>query len=233
MKTTLLSFFLFFALNLTKTWAHDELTAQQIVEKSIEATGGKQYLQSIKTLYSNIATQMEGRNVNWITKEMLPNKGAFLIVYQGRTVFRNFYDGEKGYEVSGGKTQLANQDEFSDKKYRKNIFNELDYLDPTLYTLALAGSEKVAGEDCYKVKATCTNGTVRVLYYSKKTFHQLREDKQTTEKGGFSTTLFSGYKKYGKLTYYTEMAFKDGETIQKAQMVELLVNEKVSEEDFR
>ncbi|WP_428430130.1 hypothetical protein [Pedobacter sp.] len=142
MKTTLLSFFLFFALNLTKTWAHDELTAQQIVEKSIEATGGKQYLQSIKTLYSNIATQMEGRNVNWITKEMLPNKGAFLIVYQGRTVFRNFYDGEKGYEVSGGKTQLANQDEFSDKKYRKNIFNELDYLDPTLYTLALAGSEK-------------------------------------------------------------------------------------------
>ncbi len=29
------------------------------------------------------------------------------------------------------------------------------------------------------------------------------------------------------------MAFKDGETIQKAQMVELLVNEKVSEEDFR
>jgi hypothetical protein len=233
MKATLFSFFLVFTLNLTKTSAQTELTALQIVEKSIEATGGKQYLQSIRTLYSNMATEMDGHKVNWITKEMLPNKGSFQIIYQGRTVFQNFYNGEKGYEVSEGKRQLADQAEFSDKKFRRNIFNELDYLDPTLYILTLVGSEKVDNEDCYKVKATCTNGAERILYYSKKTYLQLREDKSTTEKGGFSTTYFSGYKKYGKLTYYTDLVFGEGEKMQKAKMVDLLVNEKISDDDFR
>lgn len=233
MKTTLLSLFFLFSLNLTKTFAQNQITAQLVIEKSIEATGGKQYLQSIKTLYSNLATEMEGRKVNWITKEMLPNKGSFQIVYQGRTVFHNFYDGEKGYEVSQGKRQLADQAEFSDKKFRKNIFNELDFLDTTLYTIKLIGSEKVDKEDCFKVEATCINGQVRMIYYSKKSFLQMREDRSTAEKGNFSTTYFTGYKKYGKLTYYTDMVFGDGEKMQKAKMVDLLVNEKITDDDFR
>lgn len=232
MKTTLLSLFFLFSLNLTKTFAQNQITAQVVIEKSIEATGGKQYLQSIKTLYSNLATEMEGRKVNWITKEMLPNKGSFQIVYQGRTVFHNFYDGEKGYEVSQGKSQLADQAEFSDKKFRKNIFNELDFLDTTLYTIKLIGSEKVDKEDCFKVEATCINGQVRMIYYNKKSFLQMREDRSTAEKGNFSTTYFTGYKKYGKLTYYTDMVFGDGEKMQKAKMVDLLVNEKITDDDF-
>lgn len=233
MKTTLLLFFLLFILNPTKTSAQSELTARQIIDKSIEATGGKEYLQSIKTLYSNMATEMEGHKVNWITKEMLPNKGSFQIVYQGRTVFQNIYDGEKGYEVSEGKRQLADQSDFSDKKFRRNIFNELDYLDPTLYTLTFVGTEKVDKEDCYKVNAACINGSVRVVYFSKKTLLKLREDKSTTEKGSLSTTYFSGYKTYGKLTYYTDLVFGEGEKSQKAKMLELLVNEKISDDDFR
>lgn len=233
MKTTLLSLFLLFSLNLTKTSAQIQLTARQVIDKSVEATGGQQYLQSIRTLYSNMATEMEGRKVNWITKEMLPNKGSFQIVYQNRIVFENFYDGDKGYDFRDGKKLLADQEEFSDKKFRRNIFNELDFLDSTLYTLTLLGAEKVKKEDCYKVKATCVNGSLRVLYYSKKTFLKLRVDKFTTEKGGFSTTYFLGYKKYGKLTYYTELVFGDGEKTQKATMVELLANDKISDADFR
>jgi hypothetical protein len=233
MKTTLLSIIILFTLGTTKSYAQTELTAAQIINESIEAMGGKAYLQSIKTFYTDVATEMEGRKVNWITKEMLPNKGSFMIIYQGRTVFKNFYDGEKGYELANGKKQLADQAEFSDKKFRKNIFNEFDYLDPTLYTLTLDGSEKVAKEDCHKLKATCINGTVRTLYISKKTYYLLREDKLTTEKNGFSTTYFSGYKKYGQLTYYTDLSFGEGKKMQKATLVALFVNEKITDEDFR
>lgn len=233
MKTTLTTLILLLSLSFTKSHAQAAFTAQQILQKNIAATGGMDYLKSIQTLYSNMATEMEGRKVNWITKEMLPNKGAFLIIYQGRTVFQNFYDGEKGYEIENGKKKLADQAEFSDKKYRKNIFNELDYLDPSLYQLEAMGIEKVEYQDCYKIKATCVNGATRILYYSKDTFLQLREDKATTEKGNFDTTYFYGYKKYGKLTYYTKLVFGSGDKAQKAELVELLVNEKVSESDFQ
>lgn len=233
MKTTLVSFVLLFTFSLTNIQAQVDLTAQQIIEKNLEATGGKEYIQSIKTLYTDVATEMEGRQVNWIVKEMLPNKGSFQIVYQGRTVFHNFYDGEKGYQLSAGKKQLADQAEFGDKKFRKNIFNELDYLDPSLYSLELVGEEKVDKQECYKIKATCINGAVRTLYYDKKTFLQLREDTFTTEKGRFDTTYFYDHKKYGKLTYYTYSISKDGDKMQKAKIVALVVNDKVNESDFR
>ncbi|MCX2576383.1 hypothetical protein [Pedobacter sandarakinus] len=233
MKITLSFLAFLFVLNIHGASAQSLLSAEEVIEKAITATGGKEYLKSVKTLYSDLATVMEGRNVNWITKEMMPNKGSFIIMYQGRTVFRNFYDGEKGYEISGSEKKLADQEEFSDKKFRKNIFNELDYLDKSLYSLSLENEEKVGSEVCYKVKATCVNGTVRLLYYSKTTFYQLREDKLTSEKANFDTTYFYKYKRFGKLNYYSELTFGTGDQAQSAKLVELLVNEKVSDADFK
>jgi hypothetical protein len=84
------------------------------------------------------AAGMEARQVHWITKEMPPNKGAFQIVYNGRIVFQNWYDGNTGYEIVNGEKRKADPEEFKDKKYKKNIFNELDFID------TVAGSKTVS-----------------------------------------------------------------------------------------
>lgn len=206
--------------------------AKQVIEQAIAAMGGKEYLASIKTLYTDISTEMEGRKVHWITKEMRPNKGAFQIVYNDRIVFQNWYDGEAGYEVVNGEKQKADPREFSDKTYKKNIFNELDYLDSSLWKLELIGVAKVEDEDCYKIKATLANGAVRLLYYSTQTFYQLREDKlENKEKDSFSTVLMSGYQRFGKLSFYTVMKFVDsGQT---GRVVNVLANEGVTGKDFK
>jgi hypothetical protein len=206
--------------------------ANDVVENAISALGGKEYLLSIKTLYTDISTEMEGRQVNWVTKEMLPNKGSFQIVYDGRIVFRNWYDGNTGYEIVNGEKAKANPEEFKDKKYKKNIFNELDYLDTSLWKLELVEEEKVNDEDCYKVKASLVNGEVRNLYFSKRTFYMLREDKVNAEKGSFTSTSFSDYKKFGGLTYYSIMKFGNGEKTQIGKIVNILLNEKIDESDF-
>jgi hypothetical protein len=206
--------------------------ANDVVENAISALGGKEYLLSIKTLYTDISTEMEGRQVNWVTKEMLPNKGSFQIVYDGRIVFRNWYDGNTGYEIVNGEKAKANPEEFKDKKYKKNIFNELDYLDTSLWKLELVEEEKVNDEDCYKVKASLVNGEVRNLYFSKRTFYMLREDKVNAEKGSFTSTSFSDYKKFGGLTYYSVMKFGNGEKTQIGKIVNILLNEKIDESDF-
>jgi hypothetical protein len=206
--------------------------ANDVVENAISALGGKEYLLSIKTLYTDISTEMEGRQVNWVTKEMLPNKGSFQIVYDGRIVFRNWYDGNTGYEIVNGEKSKADPEEFKDKKYKKNIFNELDYLDTSLWKLELVEEEKVNDEDCYKVKASLVNGEVRNLYFSKRTFYMLREDKVNAEKGSFTSTSFSDYKKFGGLTYYSVMKFGNGEKTQIGKIVNILLNEKIDESDF-
>ncbi|MFF5381169.1 hypothetical protein [Pedobacter suwonensis] len=95
-----------------------------IVKNCIAARGGESFIHSITTLYSNMKTEMEGREVNYITKELLPNKGSFKIVYKGRTVFQNWFDGKTAFETVNGKVKKAG---FLQGKFdRKNIFNKLD-----------------------------------------------------------------------------------------------------------
>jgi hypothetical protein len=196
--------------------------------------GGKEYLEGIQTLYTDVKTEMGGRQVHWIVKEMRPNKGSFQITYNKKVVYHNWYDGQDGYEVVGGQKRLASAEEFKDKVYKKNIFNELDYLDSSLWKLELAGNASVQGEPCYKIRATMVDESVRLLYYSKATFLLLKEEKVVNaERDSFSTVLFSGYKKYGKLTYYTEMKLGNNGSYQTATIEKLLVNAGVSVQDFK
>ena len=234
-KSLILSFFLMIMFNSVFGQYQNEVkNANDVLNNAIAALGGKEYLLSVKTLYTDISTEMEGRKVHWITKEMLPNKGAFQIVYNDRIVFQNWYDGKTGYEIVNGDKKKADQNEFKDKMFKKNIFNELDYIDNTLWKIELIGDEKVGDENCYKIKATLINGELRNLYFSKKTFYMLREDKvSNAEKDSFSTTLFSDYQKFGGLTFYTVMKFGEGDKTQVGKIVNLLVNEKISEKDFK
>ena len=205
-----------------------------MINNAIDALGGKEVLLGVKTMYTDISTEMEGRKVDWITKEMLPNKGSFEIVYNNRVVFKDWYDGTTGYELSDGKKVKADPGEFKDKKFKKNIFDELDYLDSTLWKLELVDDEKVNNEDCYKIRATLVNGLVKLLYYSKTTYYLLREDKVLNkEKESFSTTYFSDYKQFGDLLYYTTMKLEEGDHYQTAKIVNLLINQNISENDFK
>jgi hypothetical protein len=62
----------------------------------------------------------------------------------------------------------------------------------------------------------------------------LREDKvSNAEKDSFSTTLFSDYKNFGGLTFYTTMKFGDSDNPQVGKIVNLLVNEKITDRDFK
>lgn len=215
------------------------LTAQksksvEIIEKSIEAQGGKQVLENVKTLYTKSETVMDGQNVFWITKEMAPNKGSFEIEYQGRIVFKSFYDGKTGYDVVNGQKKLADQEEFKDKNYRRHIINSLDYIDPSLYTLEYIGEEKANNKDCDKIQATLKNGKVEYLYYDKIS-HLLAKSEvvKNPEKNSFSVTLYDDYKKFGDLVYETKDTFVSENGDQVVKIVDLYYNKKISESDFK
>jgi len=236
MKKQKLVFFLvlqIIGISLTNAQKKTDNSAVEIINKSIEAMGGKDLLQRIETLYTDSETEMEGRKVNWIVKEMLPNKGSFQIIYQDRTVYQNWFNGKLGYELIHGEKKLANQEEFKDKEYKKNIFNELDYINPSLYKLEFIGEEKVESNNCNKIKATLINGFVENLYYDKTTFLLTKSEKiLNTEKNSFSTTYYSNYKRFKNLTYFTEMKFGENGNVQIAKIVKLLYNEKITEKDF-
>jgi hypothetical protein len=213
---------------------NDANDAKKVIENAIVALGGSEYLGSIKTVYSEFSTEIDGRQVHCIIKEMLPNKGSFQIIYKGKIVFHNWYNGEKGFEVVNGKKRDADIKEFKDKEYKKNIFDELDYLDSSLWKIELLGEEKVKDEDCYKVRATLVNGLVKMLYYSKSKFYLIREDTiENAEKDRADTIELSGYQKFGQLTHFTTMKLLKGGQTQTGKIVRFVTNQLVTNADFR
>lgn len=208
--------------------------AKAIIEKSIVAMGGLDFLKNINTLYSDSKTVMEGHDVNWITKEMLPNKGSFDIIFQGRTVYKSWYDGKTGYELVNGEKKVADQDEYKDKQYKKSIFNEIDYLDSSLYQIDYIGEEEVEGKLCDKIKTVLVNGKIAFVYYEKSTSYLLKSETiSNADKNSFSTTLYDDYKTFKGLTYFTKMTFVTEKGNQVATIVDLYYNKKISDKDFQ
>ena len=232
-----IAFIILFTIGLTTNIGaqnDSQLKAKAIIEKSIVAMGGLDFLKSINTLYSDSKTVMEGHDVDWITKEMLPNKGTFEIVFQGRTVYKSWYDGKTGYEMSNGEKKIADQDQYQDKQYRKSIFNEIDYLDSSLYQIEYIGEEEVVGKLCDKIKTVLVNGKTSFVYYDKNTSYLIKSETiANADKNTFTTTLYDDYKTFKGLTYFTKMTFATEKGNQVATIVDLYYNKKISDKDFQ
>lgn len=233
-KTTLIILsFLFSFLVSTSQKSTTPVDARWVISQSIQAMGGEDLLRSIKTLYTEMSTEMDGRSVTWITKEMLPNKGAFQIVYQGRVVFETWFNGKNGFVMSNGQTKESDPKSLADKYPRKNIFNELDYLDTSIYKIEILQDTKVGKTDCYKVRAVFVTGDERHLYIDKKRFHTVKEDRiKNGENDVSETAYFDDFKKYGDLVFYSKLRMGDGKVAQKAKTTKLIINGEITEGDF-
>jgi hypothetical protein len=215
--------------------AQDTLSARQILEKSIEAQGGRLALENIRTVYTEFQTTMDGHDVHYVIKEMLPNKGSFEIVYQGRTVYKSFFDGQHGFEVDQGKKTAAPPDDNKDKMYKKNIFNELDYLDTALYTIKLLPDGTVGQTPAYVVSTTLKNGREQRIYYSKATFLQLKSETiKLAENERSDATLITKQDKYQNIVYPTvQRMFVGTDHEQTLTLLSIYFNEKVNDADFK
>lgn len=118
--------------------------------------------------------------------------------------------------------------------YRKNIINELDYLDPSLYKLEYVGEEKANDKLCDKIKATLANGKISYLYYDTKSHLMTKKEVVANiEKNSFSTVLFDDYKKFGELIYDTKETYISEDGNQVSIIEDLYYNKKISEKDFK
>jgi len=153
------------------------LTAEQVVEKSIVATGGRQAMEKLSSSYAKGLMEFPASEARGVIERYAkaPDKQLTVTNLEGVGETRQGFDGQVAWsqDPAGHVTELtgAALEEFKRGANFNAILNWRD-----LYPKAeLAGKEPVGGNEAYVVKLTAASGKVTTRYYDAQTFLLLRE----------------------------------------------------------
>jgi predicted Zn-dependent peptidase len=221
-----------------QTTAAVKVNAADIISKYITAIGGAAELKKISSVSMTGEMAMQGMKLNVTQKKMEPNMELMEMVMGGNPVVHVVFDGKAGYQSQMGQKKEMTAQDIAEKKDAKGIFPQLFYGDGS-YKLEVAGTDKVAGKDAYKIKITGPSGKISTEYYDLATGYLVKEETTSKEGGQESTQSieYSNFKKVGNVLF----AFTNSFSIQTAgggqdfviEMKDIKTNEGVAAGDFK
>jgi outer membrane lipoprotein-sorting protein len=177
-----------------------DLTAQQIIDKSIEASGGRAAMEKVT---SSVAKGMiEGAQGLRATMEFYakaPNKRLIVTVIETGGEIRQGFDGKVGWsqDPARGVVELTGAP-LADLA-REAVFNSALKWREVYPKAELTGREKIGVRDAYVVRLTPASGKPVTQYFDAETFLMLRQiSTQDTPSGPMELTVdFSDYRDVG------------------------------------
>ncbi len=218
-----------------KNTAPAGLTAQSVIDKYVEAIGGKSKLEKIETIIQTAEMEMQGRKIMMEMTNKVPNKFINETKMNGMVVQKQVFDGEKGF-VSGmqGEKEITG-DDLESLKYEGTMNTELKY-DELGYKLDLAGTETVDGNEAYKIKVTNPAGDIQFDYYDVNSGLKImtKSSKETPQGSVDQTQLFKDYKSVNGIKFPHKIVMKNNMAPQPMELVikEIKVNVDVPDSLF-
>jgi len=208
------------------------MTAQTIIEKYIAAIGGRKILEGVKTLAFTGEMNAMGQQMGLSMKRMYPNKELMEITHpQAGVVMRQTFDGEAGYMKQGPNQKPMDAKEVAEAKAKTEIFEELS-LD--VKNVTLEALTTIEGEDAYKLKVV-NGSTTEFRFYDAKTGYLVRTE--STQKMGDKEIAivkdFGSYTPVSGIQFPFAMTTKQGPQTFGMQIKKVVVNEGVTEADFK
>ncbi len=156
------------------------IAVDELMQKMIDARGGEANWRKIKTRVATFDVELENQGVkgagtSWAKA---PSFAAAKIILTalGRPIGTEYtyFDGKGGEEqLSFFETQPFSGKRLADAAVSADFYDLLNWK-KNWASVAVTGTEKVNGEDCYVVKYTSEKGTNRTEYVSEKTFLTVR-----------------------------------------------------------
>lgn len=177
MQATLLAAGLSCALSAAaQNFAPPSLTAGQIIEKSIEASGGRKAMESMTSLWGRVhienATQNMHGDIEYYTKA--PNKRLVVVRIEDLGELRQGFDGVNGWVSMGEGVSDMNPEQLAAFK-REAVFNPMLNWRQIYPKARLRGKEMVDGREAYALEMTAADGKTEVHYYDAETFLLVRQ----------------------------------------------------------
>jgi len=179
-------------------------TAEELIEKNLEAKGGREALAATRSARVNGKMSMGGMEAPFVYEWKAPDKLRIEFTIQGMTGIQA-YDGETGWMVMPfmGKTDAEKMSPEDTAMLKDDADFRGPLFDPESkgYTVAYAGEEDVEGTPTYKLELTKETGEVSHLYLDQEYFLEIKQDSKRTVRGQEveSETAIGDYKEVGGL----------------------------------
>lgn len=165
------------------------VTVASVVDKYINAIGGKANLSKVNSYTMTGSMSMQGQNIDIKTTKAQGGKEIQTVSMGAMTLQKQVFDGKTGYSEQGGQKVQMTKEQIADNLKTTELFEELGFSKSGDYKLT--GIEKINGEDSYAIKSDD-----KAYYYSVKTGLKTGETETVSTQGQTFTvpTTFADYK---------------------------------------
>ena len=202
------------------------MIAENVVDKYIEAIGGKDKVDDIKTTMIVSNATIQGTPLVMTMKSSAPNKTLQEIDVMGNVIQKSVFNGETGYQSARGQKIDMQQVQIDEAKVNLVPFSDMAYKKGTLNRI-----EPIDGVNYYVVQFNDTE-----VFYDMKTGLKSKEVKTVKTLDGKRvkvSTTFGNYKAVNGVLFPYSVVIKSGNMDSNFEVKEIKVNEGVSDSDFK
>ena len=209
------------------------INATSIMVSYIEAIGGKDAVDGVKTLLFSAEMTIEGApfKPTAIRKSMAPNKSSTEIIVPGMgTMMKEKFDGESGYSEQGGMKNPMSKEDIDDKSSEKVLFPELHYTSDDIGLISLSD---IDGKEVYKIKVNGSEESFRYYDAISGLLVRVEESQEAQGQSMTSITVHSDYREVNGILIPFSQKVTVGPQILLFDAKEVLINSGVTDEDFK
>jgi len=198
--------------------------ATKVIDRYIEAIGGKEKIASIETMMMVYEASVQGQTIQLTRKTSGKNKEASVIDAGGFVIQKQVFDGEKGYSMQQGRKK-----DLDEKQVKAAKAKELPIEDIAYKAGKLDRIEPVDGSNAYVIIYEKNE-----YYYDVKTGLKVKSVSVTEGPQGEVKvpTLFSDYKAVQGILIPHQMGIAAGQMTLNFIMKAAKINEGVQDSDF-
>jgi outer membrane lipoprotein-sorting protein len=197
----------------------DSVDANKILNKYIDAIGGKDALLKVKDRTTIMRGTAMGQNLTIIIKQKAPNKMRQEVKFPGMEQV-TIFDGEKGVMQAAGHKMDITGKELEQLKIEATMELILD-LEKNGIKTTYESLEKVNGKDAYKIKMTLPSGIRWFEYYDTVSGLKVKEQKEMQMQGQLieQVVIYDNYTEVDGIKY----PFKNTQSIA-GQNIDMIVS---------
>lgn len=182
-------------------------TADELIEKNLQATGGRQKIEAVKAIrMTGKMVAPQGMEIPMTMEYKEPGKLRSEATFQGMTMVQAF-DGKDGWMINpmmGKKDpEKMSADDIKQAEEQLDSFNLLTKYKEKGHTIEYVGKEDIEGTPAYKLKLTRKNGDVSYIYLDSESYLMVKMNGKTKVQGQEieSDTTLGDYKAVDGVLY--------------------------------